>query len=181
MNSARPRLGHAAQSQMIAGGEITLEAGQGTRLFGLALFPTVIADGEITQAGHDARPVGVADGAAILVPVPIAHPVESVFDGPVSTGQAVKSCFVGSLGFQAGEQKDRFLMDRASPSVGPTVQAHGLGGEGEVDFGPVELAADHSTFFEPAVGLFNLGASRGKKRSAAAGVGASGGGWAGCL
>ena len=88
----------------------------------------------------------MADGAAVLVPVPVPPPVESVFDGRMATGQAKEGGFVGLLGFRTGEQEDGFLRDGAAAPFGPTVQAHGLSGEGKVHFGPVKRAAERGAF-----------------------------------
>ena len=68
---------------MLACGQVTLIAGQGERFGAWALVVAVAGDGQIAQAGHDARAIGMADSGAVFVPVPIAHPVEAVFNGPV--------------------------------------------------------------------------------------------------
>jgi hypothetical protein len=105
----------------------------------LALFSAMEGNGQIAQGGHDAGAIGISDGATILIPVPVAYPMKSVFDGPMAAGQAVEGGVIGLLGLQTGQQEDAFLMDRAGSAVGPTVQPHGLSGEGKVDFGPAEF------------------------------------------
>ena len=88
----------------------------------------MIADGQVAQDGHAPCAVGMANGTAVFVPVPVAHPMQSVLDGPVTAGQPVQGAFIGPLRFEAGQQEHGFLMAEAAAAVavGPAVQAHGL-------------------------------------------------------
>ncbi len=135
-----------AQGFMLSCSQVTLVAGQGDGFGAAALVVAVAGDGQITQAGHDARAVGMADGGAVFVPVPIAHPVQAVFDGPVVARQAQEGWRIGQVGPEAGEQENRFLMDLALAAVGPAIQACDLCREREIDFGAWEWAANEGSF-----------------------------------
>jgi hypothetical protein len=130
---------------MLSCGQVTLVASQGDRFWASALVMAMTGDGQIAQAGHDARAVGMTDGGAVFVPIPIAYPVQAVFDGPVVAGQAQESLRIGQVGPEAGEQENCFLMDLAMAAVGPAIQPCDLGGEREIDFGALEWAADESS------------------------------------
>jgi hypothetical protein len=176
-----PGVGDALERVTIVGGKVTLAAGDGGGFFGRAPLPAVIADGQIAETGHNPSAIGIADGAAIFVPVPVAAPMQSVFDGPVAARQAVQIPLIGLVGPEAGDQEDAFLVEGTPASVGPAIQAGDLSGEGKIDLRSLHGSGDQSAPFNPAMLFSDLGALRGKRPTAAAGVGGVGARWADCL
>jgi hypothetical protein len=166
---------------MLASSQMALASGQGYGFGTFAVEVVVTGNGQVSQAGHNAGTIGFANGGAVFVPVPVADPVEAIFDGPVASGQAQEGGSVGPVRPEAGQEEDRFLVESAVAAIGPTVQPRGLCGEGEVDLGAFQGAANQSAFLQPAMALFNLSAFRGKKRSGGAGAGGFDGGRVGCL
>ena len=181
MSGCWPRVSDTFERVTIAGRKVTLAAGDGGGFLSPAPLPAVIADGQIAKTGHHASAVGIADGAAVFVPVPVAAPMQSVFDGPVAARQAVQIPLVGLVGPEAGDQEGGFLVEGALTSVGPTIQAGDLSGERKVNLRSFHGSGEQSTPFNPAMLFSDLGALRGKRPTVAAGVGGVGAGWADCL
>ena len=95
--------------------------------------------------------------------------------------KAMQIPLIGLVGPEAGDEEDGFLVDGALASVGPAIQAGDLSGEGKIDLGSLHGSGDQSAPFNAAMLFSDLGALRGKRPTAAAGVEGVGAGRADCL
>jgi hypothetical protein len=107
-----------------------------------------------------------ANAAAVFIEGDVAHPVQAVFDGPMSTAQIQQAGRVGLLGGEAGDAVDGF----GAPLFAEQLSGIALDTEDLADVGEVQIAVQFGvgpdvTDFQAAVGFIGGGVLRGEKRS----------------
>ncbi len=85
---------------------------------------TVDADGEVAQAGHDAREAADTDLEVVLAESAVADVVQEIFDVPVSSDPGCELGAGRRAGRQAGDQVDALDGELAAGEVLPP--AHDL-------------------------------------------------------
>lgn len=91
------------------------------------------ADGEASQSGDVLRAEAGADGAAVLIEVPIDDPMATVLDAPVAAVEGEHALGVGGLGRMAGDAVDALDGGFAGALVDDMARdAEGLADPGEV-------------------------------------------------
>jgi hypothetical protein len=104
--------------------------------------------------------------AAVFIEGDIAHPVQAIFDGPMTATQVQQTGWIGLLGAEAGDGVDGFAALFFFEDFGDiALDAQDLADIGEVQIG-VELGAGPDvTELQSTVGFIDGRVLRGEKRS----------------
>jgi hypothetical protein len=107
-----------------------------------------------------------ANAAAVFIEGDVAHPVQAVFDGPMSTAQIQQAGRVGLLGGEAGDAVDGFVaVFLAEDFSGIALDTEDLADVGEVQIAIEFGVGPDVTDFQSPVGFIGGGVLRGEKRS----------------
>jgi hypothetical protein len=138
-------------------------------------------DGQIAKRSHDLGPITFANTAAVFVKGDIAHPMQAVLDGPMSSSQFKNAGRPRLLRSERCDTVDDFVANFASGNLlGVAFYAKDLSDIGKFKVIVEGGATPNPPDLQAAMSLFNGGVLRGEKRLTA-GRQYPAGGFSGCL